>query len=91
MWQDVECVSEVKPPARDDESSDAVVYIRKDFVFHRATMTPDGEEVPARWTYKETTVPKDAVELLNMADEASASIEAVEEALCDLSLAMEGA
>lgn len=81
MWYDSECISEKKPDAREDSSSKKVVYLRKDFVFHEKT-----EEQEAKWTYKETTLPKDVIDLLEMTDTNTNGIADLEDALCELSM-----
>ena len=85
-WHDVECISEVKPPVRESESSSKVVYLRKGFVFHEGYTDEEGKEVPAKWTYKETTLPKDVIDLLAMTDENTEGIAGLEDALCELSM-----
>lgn len=85
-WHDVECISDVKPSEREMESSNKVVYLRKDFTFHESYVDEEGKTVPAKWTYKETTLPKDVVDLLSMTDENTQGISDIEDALCELSM-----
>lgn len=86
-WHEVECISVVQPPAREDDSSKKVVYLRKDFTFHEAEGDPDsGDYKSARWTYLETTLPKDVVDLLTMTDDNTQGIANLEDALCELDM-----
>lgn len=86
-WHEAECVSVTQPPEREYDSSNEVIYLRKDFIFHQA-YEEDNEMIPAKWTYKETTVPKDVAELLSMTDENTVGIAGLEDALCEISMEM---
>lgn len=82
MWKTVENSSSVKPDAIDRTSSQAVVYIRKDF---EKVPNVDEEGNPTQgthWKYKEQTIPKEdwaayekAIEADSKCDVNAANIE----------------
>ena len=85
-WYDAECITELQPQTREENTSDFVVYIRKDFKFVPERIMDDGTAEPCKWIYKEATIPKDVVELLNMTDKNSTDIVDIENAMCELSM-----
>lgn len=82
MWKTVENSSSVKPDAIDRTSSQAVVYVRKDF---EEVPNVDEEGNPTQgthWKYKEQTIPKEdwaayekAIEADSKCDVNAANIE----------------
>lgn len=86
-WYDAECISNTQPELKDDTSSRKVIYLRKDFVFHAEEGTAGTEEYkPAKWTYKEITIPKEVAQLLAMTETNTDSIALIEDALCELDM-----
>ncbi len=84
-WKEVECVSESAPPVREDDISNSIIYLRKDFK-HIPEQEIGGQVMPAKWVYLETTIPKDVAELLDMTDSNTESIAGLEDALCEMTM-----
>ena len=84
IWYRAECVSTLQPPVREDDISEYVVYLRKDFKYIPETVDSEGHTQSAKWTYLETTVPKEVAQLLDMTDKNSTDIADIEDAICIL-------
>lgn len=81
MWKTVENSSSVKPAEIDRESSQAVVYVRKDFQEVPNVDPEGGQAEGTHWRYLEQTIPKEdwstyekAMEADGKADDNAADI-----------------
>ena len=60
-WKWVENGSSEKPPAIDDTSSEACVFVRKNFIRIPASADPENPEMvtPEHWKYEQENVPRE--------------------------------
>lgn len=83
MWKRVTNSNDVKPHAIDESISRQYIYVRKDFEQVTITDEMTGEEF-TRWSYLETTVPKEVFDIYQATVTNASSIADLEDVICEL-------